>query len=59
MAQLATHPVVEQCTEMEMAVLRNGVAAFDIELADWFLASTQRIDLMRQVERRHLRDPRT
>ena len=56
MAQLATHPVVEQCSEMEMAVLRNGVGASDIELADWFLASTQRIDLMRQVERRNLRE---
>ena len=58
MAQLATHPAVEKCTAMEMTVLRNGVGAFGIKPGDWFLAITQRIDLMRQVERRHLKEIR-
>ncbi|MEM9517898.1 MAG: EAL domain-containing protein [Actinomycetota bacterium] len=58
MAQLRSHPAVVKSVEMEMVVLRNGRGDFGIKPGDWFLASTQRIDLLRQVERRHLKEIR-
>ncbi|MEM8705344.1 MAG: EAL domain-containing protein [Actinomycetota bacterium] len=51
LAQLQAHPAVQRTTRMETDVLVNGVGDFRMDSREWFLAMTQRIDLLQCLER--------
>ncbi|MEM7142107.1 MAG: EAL domain-containing protein [Actinomycetota bacterium] len=48
------HPASVRTKRMETEVLVNGVGDFGMDAGDWFLAMTQRIDLLQRVERSQL-----
>ena len=50
LTQIQAHPVVRRTTRMETEVLVNGVAGFGMDSREWFLAMTQRIDLLLGLE---------
>ncbi len=56
LARLNAHPAVQRTAAMEETALANGVGAFEVDPEEWFLAMTQRIDLLRGVEQDLLDD---
>ncbi len=45
------HPAVQRTSRMEDAALANGVGDFQVDSEAWFIAMTQRIDLLRAIEK--------
>lgn len=52
LTRIQAHPAVQRTTRMETDVLVNGVGDFRMDSREWFLAMTQRIDLLQNVEHR-------
>lgn len=52
LTQIQAHPAVQRTTRMETDVLVNGVGDFHMDSREWFLAMTQRIDLLQSIEQR-------
>ncbi|MEO0494687.1 MAG: EAL domain-containing protein [Actinomycetota bacterium] len=50
LTRIQAHPAVQRTTRMETDVLVNGVGDFRMDSREWFLAMTQRIDLLQDIE---------
>lgn len=53
-ARLQAHPAVVRAHRLETRALANGTDDLEIDPAGWFMAMTQRIDLLRTLERSQL-----